>query len=118
MSSTALLSNKSSSLELVAPDDARETRCNRRIIVPRYGGPDVMTVVQEPLPEPGSGEVRVRILVAGVAFLSDSPAAAFHELGKWARPLSTISSTTGAATTKRRQIPLKSTDHLAMRDSG
>jgi hypothetical protein len=33
MSSTALLSNKSSALELVAQDDARETRCNRRIIV-------------------------------------------------------------------------------------
>jgi hypothetical protein len=54
MSSTALLSNKSSLLELVAQDDARGTRCNRRIIVPRYGGPDVMTVVEEPLPEPGS----------------------------------------------------------------
>ena len=68
MPSTALLSNKSSSLELVAHDDARGTRCNRRIIVPRYGGPDVLTVVEEPLPEPGSGEVRVRILVAGVGY--------------------------------------------------
>jgi NADPH2:quinone reductase len=68
MSSTALLSNKSSALELVAHDDARGTRCNRRSIVPRYGGPDVMTVVEEPLPEPGSGEVRVRILVAGVGY--------------------------------------------------
>jgi hypothetical protein len=39
MSSTALLSNKSSALELVAHDDARETRYNTRIIVPRYGEP-------------------------------------------------------------------------------
>lgn len=38
------------------------TRRNRRIVVPRYGGPEVMTVIEEPLPEPGSGEVRVRIL--------------------------------------------------------
>ena len=45
--------------------DARRTRCNRRIIVPRYGGPDVMTVVEEPLPEPGPGEVqRIEPLVA------------------------------------------------------
>ena len=68
MSSTALLPNESSSLELVAQNNARGTRCNRRIIVPRYGGPDVMTVVEEPLPEPGPGEVRVRILVAGVGY--------------------------------------------------
>jgi NADPH:quinone reductase len=44
------------------------TRRNRRIIVPRYGAPDVMTVVEEPLPEPRPGEVRVRILVAGVGY--------------------------------------------------
>ena len=36
--------------------------------MPRYGGPDVMTVVEEPLPEPGPGEVRVRVLVAGVGY--------------------------------------------------
>ena len=52
MSSTALFSNKSSSLELVAQDDARATRCNRRIIVPRYGGPDVMTVSRSHFPSP------------------------------------------------------------------
>jgi hypothetical protein len=28
---------------------------NRRVIVPRYGGSDVMTVIEEPLPEPGPG---------------------------------------------------------------
>jgi hypothetical protein len=26
---------------------------NRRIVVPPYGGPDVMKVIEEPLPEPG-----------------------------------------------------------------
>ena len=68
MTSTALLRNERSSLELVAEDDGRATRCNRRIIVPRYGGPDVMMVIEEPIPEPGPGEVRVRILVAGVGY--------------------------------------------------
>lgn len=48
--------------------DSTSTRRNRRIVVPRYGGPEVMTVMDEPLPEPGQGEVRVRILVAGVGY--------------------------------------------------
>ena len=68
MTSTALLRHERSSLECVSDDDGPATRCNRRIIVPRYGGPDVMTVIQEPLPEPGPEEVRVRILVAGVGY--------------------------------------------------
>lgn len=63
MTSTVLSRNESSSLELVAADDGRVTRRNRRTIVPRYAAPDVMTVIEEPLPEPGPGEVRVRILL-------------------------------------------------------
>src|SRR6266568_3767680 len=43
-------------------------RVNRRILMTRYGGPELMTVVEEPLPEPGPGQVRVRIQVAGVGF--------------------------------------------------
>jgi len=38
-----------------------------RIIVTHYGGPDALRVVEEERPEPGDGEVRVRILVAGVS---------------------------------------------------
>jgi NADPH:quinone reductase-like Zn-dependent oxidoreductase len=38
-----------------------------RIIVTRYGGPDVLQVVEEECPEPGRGEVRVRVLAAGVS---------------------------------------------------
>lgn len=68
MTSTAPSRNKRSPLEIVAEDGARATRRNRRIIIPRYGGPDVMTVIEEPLPEPGPGEVRVRIVVAGVGY--------------------------------------------------
>ena len=39
-----------------------------RIIVPRYGGPDELRVVEEERPEPKQGEVRVRLLAAGVAY--------------------------------------------------
>lgn len=38
-----------------------------RIIVRRYGGPEMLEVVLEPCPEPKPGEVRVRVLAAGVA---------------------------------------------------
>ena len=38
-----------------------------RIIVRRYGGPETLEPVQEPCPEPQPGEVRVRVLAAGVA---------------------------------------------------
>jgi NADPH:quinone reductase len=37
-----------------------------RIIVTHYGGPDVLQVVQEDCPEPAHGEVRVKVLAAGV----------------------------------------------------
>ena len=40
---------------------------HRRIIVTHYGGPDALQVVEEPCPEPKNGEVRVRVLAAGVA---------------------------------------------------
>ena len=68
MTATVLSRNEHSSLQLAAADDAPVTRRNRRIIVSRYGGPDVMTVIDEPAPEPEPGEVRVRILVAGVGY--------------------------------------------------
>jgi NADPH:quinone reductase-like Zn-dependent oxidoreductase len=38
-----------------------------RIIVTHYGGPDAIRVVEEECPEPKAGEVRVRVLAAGVA---------------------------------------------------
>ena len=38
-----------------------------RIIVTRYGGPDALQVVEEVCPEPKRGEVRVRVLAAGVS---------------------------------------------------
>ena len=38
-----------------------------RIVVTHYGGPDSLQVVEEECPEPQAGEVRVRVLAAGVA---------------------------------------------------
>jgi NADPH:quinone reductase-like Zn-dependent oxidoreductase len=40
----------------------------KRVIVDHYGGPEVVTVVEDEVPEPGQGEVRVRVLAAGVSF--------------------------------------------------
>ena len=37
-----------------------------RVIVTHYGGPDALRVVEEECPEPKKGEVRVRVLAAGV----------------------------------------------------
>jgi NADPH2:quinone reductase len=40
---------------------------HRRVIVAHYGGPDALQVVEEECPEPKDGEVRVRVLAAGVS---------------------------------------------------
>ena len=42
---------------------------NKKVIIKRFGGPEVLEVVEEEkLPEPLPGEVRVRVLAAGMAF--------------------------------------------------
>jgi len=38
-----------------------------RVIVTHYGGPDALRVIEEERPDPNSGEVRVRVLAAGVS---------------------------------------------------
>jgi NADPH2:quinone reductase len=38
-----------------------------RIVVTHYGGPDALQVIEEECPQPKNGEVRVRVLAAGVA---------------------------------------------------
>jgi NADPH:quinone reductase len=40
----------------------------RRVIVDHYGGPEVLKIVDGADPRPGPGEVRVRVLAAGVSF--------------------------------------------------
>src|SRR5215475_6921964 len=39
----------------------------KRVVVDRYGGPEVVNVVESADPRPGLGEVRVRVLAAGVS---------------------------------------------------
>ena len=40
----------------------------KRVVVDHFGGPEVLRVVEEDDPRPGPGEVRVRVLAAGVSF--------------------------------------------------
>jgi NADPH:quinone reductase-like Zn-dependent oxidoreductase len=40
---------------------------HKRIIVTHYGGPDALQVLEEECPEPKRGEVRVKVLAAGVS---------------------------------------------------
>jgi NADPH:quinone reductase len=40
----------------------------KRVIVDRFGGPEVLKVVDEEIPRPHVAEVRVRVLAAGVSF--------------------------------------------------
>jgi NADPH:quinone reductase len=51
----------------VASEDGAELLRQTRIIVTHYGGPDALQVVHEECPEPKYGEVRVRVLAAGVS---------------------------------------------------
>jgi NADPH:quinone reductase-like Zn-dependent oxidoreductase len=40
----------------------------KRVVVDHFGGPDVLRVVEDDDPQPGPGEVRARVLAAGVSF--------------------------------------------------
>jgi NADPH:quinone reductase len=40
----------------------------KRVVVDQYGGPEVLRVAEEDDPRPEAGEVRVRVLAAGVSF--------------------------------------------------
>lgn len=40
----------------------------RAIVIPRPGGPEVLTVEERPDPQPGPGEVRIRVRASGVNF--------------------------------------------------
>jgi NADPH2:quinone reductase len=39
----------------------------KRVVVTHYGGPEVITVIEEDIPTPKAGEVRVKVLAAGVS---------------------------------------------------
>ena len=49
-------------------DETRNGDRMKRVVVARFGGPEVLKVVEEDAPQPGPGEVRVRVLAAGVSF--------------------------------------------------
>ena len=40
----------------------------KRVVIDQFGGPEVLKVVEDDIPQPGPGEVRVRVLAAGVSF--------------------------------------------------
>ncbi len=40
---------------------------NHRVVVTRHGGPDVLRLIEEEMPEPREGEIRVRVQAAGVS---------------------------------------------------
>lgn len=40
----------------------------RQVVIPRYGGPDVLTVREVPDPAPGDGQVRIGVRATGVNF--------------------------------------------------
>ncbi|HFE65833.1 MAG TPA: oxidoreductase [Chloroflexi bacterium] len=45
-----------------------QTNTIKQAVYTGIGGPEVMQIVEKPLPEPGPGQARVRVLTAGVAF--------------------------------------------------
>src|SRR5262249_31722192 len=46
----------------------KEMRTMKRVVGDHFGGPEVLRVVEEDDPRPGPGEVRVRVLAAGVSY--------------------------------------------------
>src|SRR5215831_19742732 len=41
---------------------------NERVVIARYGPPEVLALIREPLPVPKPGEVRIKVEAAGVSF--------------------------------------------------
>jgi NADPH2:quinone reductase len=48
-------------------EQGSQGRKNHRVVVTQHGGPEVLQIVEEDLPEPAAGEVRVRVQAAGVS---------------------------------------------------
>ena len=40
---------------------------HKRVVIPHYGGPEVIATIEEDIPTPKAGEVRVKVLAAGVS---------------------------------------------------
>jgi len=50
------------------PVSEDEQKTMKRVVVDHFGGPEVLRVVEDDVPRPGPGEVRARVLAAGVSF--------------------------------------------------
>lgn len=50
------------------PMDAQNGDRMKRVVVDHFGGPDVVRVIDDQVPRPGPGEVRVKVLAAGVSY--------------------------------------------------
>ena len=48
-------------------DDESQNTINHRVVVSRRGGPEMLLVIEEDLPEPAPDEVRIRVEAAGVS---------------------------------------------------
>jgi NADPH:quinone reductase-like Zn-dependent oxidoreductase len=46
---------------------AKMPATNQRVVVNRFGGPEVLEIVEDEIPQPGPGTVRVRIITAGLS---------------------------------------------------
>lgn len=58
-----------SRIDVVGADNPKgdHSMKHHRVVVSRHGGPDVLQAIEEDFPEPQAGEVRVRVLAAGVS---------------------------------------------------
>lgn len=63
---TNLLTDRSSQ-HPSAPAEGKVAARYRRFMIAQYGGPEELQLVEEALPEPKPGEVRVKVLAAGVS---------------------------------------------------
>ncbi|HZY74212.1 MAG TPA: medium chain dehydrogenase/reductase family protein [Edaphobacter sp.] len=66
LKAVATISREMSSSQPVAPRPVSTAR-QKRIVVTQYGGPDALHVVEDERPQPKDGEVRLRVLAAGVS---------------------------------------------------
>jgi NADPH:quinone reductase-like Zn-dependent oxidoreductase len=57
----------------------------RRVVVSRHGGPDVLQVAEANLPDPAAGEVRVKVLAAGVSAFDLMYRRSSHQAGTRSR---------------------------------
>lgn len=64
---------------------------SRAVVVSRIGGPEVLTPEQRDVPDPGPGQVRVRIVAAGVNYID-----VYFRTGLYPRPVPFVAGLEGA----------------------